>query len=77
MTKTIKPKGAIAFVDGSYIKLGRNDQVYRWADGEWLKSEKSAADVIREVTRTGQNYEHNNRWVSGCGETGARDNEHR
>lgn len=59
------PKDAIAIVDGSYVKMGRFDKIYLWSNDEWIASEKSATDVIREVTRAGQNYEHNNRWLKG------------
>lgn len=59
------PKDAIAIVDGSYMKIGRFEKTFLWSGDEWIASEKSAADIIREVTRAGQNYEHDNRWLKG------------
>ena len=47
----IKPKGADVFIEPSWYKIGRFDMVFRYTEGEWIKSEKSLSEVEQAVKK--------------------------
>jgi len=40
------PKGALAFVDGSFYKIGVKKRVFRWDGREWVSSSKLRWELV-------------------------------
>lgn len=47
-----KPVDAQAFFDGSYYKVGLHGKAFIWIEGEWKRSSKDKAEIIKNTTKS-------------------------
>lgn len=53
----IKPEGADVFIEPSWYKIGRFNMVFRYTQGQWIKSEKSIFEIEIAVKKAEEDRE--------------------